>query len=188
VAGPGDRARSEEELIDAARAGEVRAFEELLERYESRVLRVVRLLGIPIDDREDVAQEAFVRAFRHVGGFRPGQDFGGWIYRIAVNACHDHRRTLRRRLARGEGALPAEEPPDRAPGPDRCLEQRDRRQRLETALESLSERERAVFVLCEMEGMGSPQVARSLNISSITVRRHLGRARRRLRETLKKMG
>jgi RNA polymerase sigma-70 factor (ECF subfamily) len=174
----------EERLVEAARRGEPRAFERLLERHESRVLRVLSLLGVPRDDREDVAQEVFVRVFRHLDRFRAGQPFSGWIYRITVNASHDHRRTLRRRRETG-GREGVPERADDAPGPAERLDLDDRRRRLEVALTALSERERAVFVLCEMEDLPTRDVARTLAISAITVRRHLGRARRRLQEILR---
>ena len=134
-----------------------------------------------------MAQEVFVRVFRHLDGFRTGESFGAWIYRIAVNASHDHRRQVVRRR---EAAL-APEHSERvtAPeaGPEDLAHRLDRRRRLERALDALSERERAVFVLCEMEGLATGRVARSLGITSITVRRHLGRARRRLGAELEKI-
>jgi RNA polymerase sigma-70 factor (ECF subfamily) len=171
-------------LVEAARRGEPRAFEELLDRHQSRVLRVLALLGVPRDDREDVAQEVFVRVFRHLDRFRPGRPFSGWLYRISVNACHDHRRSLRRRRETPEREGGQAERPDEGPGPGWRLDRSDQRHRLERAMETLSERERAVFVLCEMEELPTGQVARALSISTITVRRHLGRARRRLQASL----
>jgi len=170
---------SEAELVSAALAGDVRAFEALLARNERKVLRVLRLLGVPAQDRDDVAQEAFLRAFRHLDGFRPGRPFGAWIYRVAVNAAHDHLASAARRRR------------DEAPW-DPGLEERavkrtrgiDLASRLEAALEALTERERAVFVLLELEGLDTLEVARALGITRITVRRHLGLARARLRAIL----
>lgn len=172
-------------LVAAAVGGDDRAFEQLLRRHESRVVRLLRLLGVPAQDREDVAQEVFVRVFRHLDGYERGRPFEAWLYRITVNAAHDERRRQTRR-GRSEAAWPEEgpEPAAPAPGPDHRLFLRDRRERLERALEALSERERAVFVLCELEGLGCREVARVLAISSITVRRHLGRARRHLGKLL----
>jgi RNA polymerase sigma-70 factor (ECF subfamily) len=181
---PGESEEREDELIAAARAGVPRAFERLLSLHESRVLRVVRLLGIPPDDREDVAQEVFVRVFRHLDGFRRGQPFGAWVYRIAVNACHDHRKRSLRRQEAGTERDRLERAPAPVDGAEERIDRLDRRRRLERALRELSERERAVFVLCEMEGLPTAHVARALGITSITVRRHLGRARRRLQEVL----
>ena len=185
AAAAAERHAEDAALVAAAQEGDARAFEQLLARHEGTVLRLLRLLGVPSHDREDVAQEVFVRVFRHLGRFRRERRFDGWLYRLVVNASHDHhRRAARRRLretAWDEGADPH---PTEGDDPAQSLERSDRRHRLERALELLSERERAVFVLCEMQGEETRTVARALGISSVTVRRHLGRARRRLRSAL----
>jgi len=177
---------SDEDLAAAAADGDARAFETLLRRSEGRVLRVLRLLGVGREDREDVAQEVFVRVFRHLGGFRAGNSFPGWLYRISVNAAHDHRKK-RRRLARRESAWGGT-PEETAGGSGSAGEAArilESRRRLENALAALSERERAVFVLVELEGLETSAVARTLGITRITVRRHLGRARARLERHLR---
>ena len=182
---PDSDPRTDEALVARARTGEVRALEALLERYQGPVLRTLRLLGVPAQDREDVAQEVLVRVFRHLEGFRAGRSFGGWVYRISVNAAHDYRHGVKRRVSGEaswkEAARAEETPPEREGEAGRRLELREA---LEAALDLLSERERAVFVLREMEGLETREVARSLGITTITVRRHLGRARRRLRGQL----
>jgi len=172
------------ELVAAARDGQVRAFEQLLDRHQARVLRVLRFLGIPSQDREDVAQEVFVRVFRHLKGFRAGREFGAWLYRVTVNSAHDFR-SRRGRLARGEAPwAEAADPEDPRPGPGESARREELRRALEEALESLSERERTICVLREIEGLGSREVARALGITAVTVRRHLSRARRHLRDLL----
>ena len=182
--------RRESELTDAAlvgavRAGDERAFEALLLRHEGRVLRLLRLLEVSPADREDVAQEVFVRVFRHIGGFRSGRPFEAWVYRITVNAAHDHRRHSRRRDRREVAWDEAcDAAPDPRHGAEAIFDRKQARRRMESALAGLSERERAVFVLCHFEGLDTPQVARALGISSITVRRHQSRARDRLRAIL----
>lgn len=179
------RTASDEELAGAAQHGEVRAFEVLLDRHGAKVLRVLGYLGVAAQDREDVAQEIFIRVFRHLGSYRRGLPFGGWLYRVSVNAAHDFRKR-RARTARDE--VPAAEPPDvpdPGAGPAGRLGRRDLRRALLDAMEALSARERAVFVLREIEGLETGEIARTLGITSITVRRHLGRARRRLRERLR---
>jgi RNA polymerase sigma-70 factor (ECF subfamily) len=181
----GEHSGGDEALVAAAKEGDSAAFEGLLRNHEAEVLRVVRLLGIPAADHEDVAQEVFIRVFRHLDSYRPGRSFGGWLYRIAVNACHDHRRRAARR-SREEAASEQREAVDDRPGLEVLAGGSESRGLLEGALEALSERERAVFVLCEMEELPTREVARALQISSITVRRHLGRARRRLQEFLEK--
>lgn len=178
----------DESLVEQAGRGDEAAFELLLRRHEGRVLRVLRLLGVPRQDREDVAQEVFVRVFRHLQGYRRQQAFSGWVYRIAVNASHDYHGRRARRAAEGGWGEGIDESADAAPGPGEIFDQRDSRRRLETALLRISERERAVFVLRELEGLDTPQVARALGITRITVRRHLGRARAHLRELLARGG
>ena len=180
---PQDHEPSDDALVGAAREGRVRAFEELITRHETRVFRVLRLMGVPAQDREDVAQEVFVRVFRHLNGFRRGRPFRSWVYGITVNAAHDYRS--RRARTGGESACPdLPEAPDRGAGPAEAAEDRELRRRLLRALGRLSDRERAVFVLLELEGLDTRAAARTLGITAITVRRHLGRARTRLRRIL----
>ena len=154
---PSDDDALEPSLIEAARGGDARAFEELLTRHETRVFRVLRLLGVPASDRDDVAQNVFLRIFRGLDGFRAGRPFSSWVYKIAANAALDWR---------GQTAEP------------------DLARRLEAALDTLSERERAVFVLIEIEGVDRADAASALGINGITVRRHLGLAKVRLRLAL----
>ena len=175
---------SDETLARAAADGDVRALETLIDRHQQRVLRTLRFLGIPPQDREDVAQEVFVRVFRHLKGFRAGREFGAWLYRVTVNAAHDHRGRSSRRQ-RGESPwVEGVEHEDERPGPEESARQRELRLALGQALEELSERERTIFVLREIEQLPTREVARVLGITGVTVRRHLSRARARLREIL----
>jgi RNA polymerase sigma-70 factor, ECF subfamily len=177
---------SDDQLVAAAVDGDVRAFEALLDRHQAKVLRVLRLMGVPHRDREDVAQEVFIRVFRHLDGFKAGNPFAGWLYRVTVNASYDyHLRTGRQ--AKDEvpwDAEAGERAVHSGPGPEREAAGRGMRLRLEAALSELSDRERAVFILKELEGLDTLDVARALGITRITVRRHLGRARERLRGLL----
>lgn len=178
-----DRSNDADEavLIAAAKGGDARAFETLLHRHESRVFRVLRLLGVPRSDREDVAQEVFLRLFRGLSGFRAGRPFASWVYKIAANASHDWRA----RAARGRAETPWTEAAESWARPGPASDERlELAQRLEAALGALSEREREVFVLVEMEGVEREEAARLLGISAVTVRRHLGLAKDRLRSAL----
>ena len=179
------RAPSEDEtpepsLIEAARAGNARAFEELLRRHEVRVFRVLRLLGVPASDREDVAQNVFLRIFRGLDGFKTGRPFSSWVYKISSNAALDWRGQSdkqRREEAPWDDTL---DETTAAP----AVGNQDLARRLEAALETLSYRERSVFVLIEMEGIDRADAARALGINGITIRRHLSRAKERLRQAL----
>jgi RNA polymerase sigma-70 factor (ECF subfamily) len=179
--------RVDQRLVVAARDGDERALEQLLRRHEAPVLRLVRLLGVSPADREDVGQEIFVRVFRHLDGFKLGRSFRGWLYRITVNAVHDHRHRMTRRASReSPWNERMEDTPDAADGPPELVEAQESRRMLEEALDGLSARERAVFVLVEMQGLERRAAARALGITAITVRRHLSRARASLRRILEK--
>ncbi|HEX4825673.1 MAG TPA: RNA polymerase sigma factor [Candidatus Polarisedimenticolaceae bacterium] len=173
---------SEASLIEAARAGDARAFEALLRRHEARVLRVLRLLGVPVSDREDVAQNVFLRLFRGLDGFQKGRPFASWVYKVSANAALDWRGQSdqkRREEAPWDDAVE-----ETAPASLSAADRLDLARRLEGALETLTERERAVFVLIEMEGLDRDEAARVLGITAITIRRHLGLAKDRLRQAL----
>ena len=172
---------SDAELVARAIEGDERAFETILERHQVRVMRMLRLLGTPPADRDDLAQDVFVRVFRHLSGFNRGRAFEPWLYRITVNVAHDDRK--RRRRSREDPVEDPRELDDLAggePAPDDRAVASDQARRLERALDGLSARERAVFVLVELEQLTSREAAKSLGITQITVRRHLGRARERL--------
>lgn len=175
-------------LVGRALDGDELAFEALLDRHSPRVLRVMRLLRVAAQDRDDLAQEAFIRVFRHLGSFQQGRSFKAWVYRIAVNVVNDHRAERARAAGRNDDAERAPEPIDDRPGASERVRDRERREALETALDELSERERAVFVFAELEELSTLEVARTLGITRITVRRHLSRARARLRELLHEHG
>lgn len=179
--GPDDEA-----LIDAAQHGDVRALGALIDLHQGRVLRVLAFLGVRREDREDVAQEVFIRVLRYLEGFRRGQPFSAWIYRVTVNAAHDWTGRAGRHggtdLTGEDDALERLEDP--GIGPAEAALSADLQRRLGRALDGLSARERAVFTLRELEGLESREVSRVLGISQITVRRHLGRALRHLRAEL----
>jgi RNA polymerase sigma-70 factor (ECF subfamily) len=178
---PRDPEVADDALVVAALAGDARAFDTLLTRHESSVLRVLRLLGVPARDREDVAQEVFIRVFRHLKGYQRGRSFAGWLYRVSVNAAQDYRvrasRTAREEAPWIDGLEPRT-------GQSGAADGGDVRRQLEAALLQLTDRERAVFVLREIEGLDTHEIARALGITGITVRRHLGLARDRLRVIL----
>jgi RNA polymerase sigma-70 factor (ECF subfamily) len=178
-----DRGGDEVALIEAAREGDARAFERLLALHEARVYRVLRLLGVARADRDDVAQDAFLRIFRGLVRFTPGGRFDSWVYKIAVNAARDWREQADRRK-RDEAPWEGDRDDFRPAAGPGAAEQLDLARRLEAALALLSHRERAVFVLVEMEGMERTDVARTLGITGITVRRHLSLAKERLRGAL----
>ena len=165
-----------DELILRARDGEERAYEEILLMFEGRALAIAHQMGASRADAEDIAQEAFLKLFRHVGSYKGGRRFTAWFYRIVVNAARDQFR---------KKGPATEEIPDGAGEPEAEQEVGpEGYRRIRAALLLLTEREREVVVLRDLHGLGTWEVARALGLNPITVRRHAQRARKRIRELL----
>ena len=186
-------ADADREALARVAAGDVDAFQGLVERHQDRLVAVCqRLLG----DREaarDAAQEVFLKAFRKARDFEPRAQVSTWLYRIAVNHCLNLLR--RRRIARllpwsgagaaagsdgGEDEPPAFDPPDEAPGPEAAVESRRRWQRARRAIERLPPGQRAVLVLVRFEGLAYAEAAEALGITVGAVESRLIRALRNL--------
>jgi RNA polymerase sigma-70 factor, ECF subfamily len=174
--------RDETLLLARARGGDVSAFEEVVRRHQRRVygvaLRIVRSHAVA----DDVAQEAFVRAWRSLDRFEVTRPFAPWVCRIAANLAVNHVRSP---VARED---PLVEDRERAvdPGSDPLgsLLDAEAREVLEGALGSLSAEQRAVFVLRTVEEMSYREIAEALGVSPGTVMSRLFRARERLARSL----
>jgi RNA polymerase sigma-70 factor (ECF subfamily) len=169
---------SEIELIKRAGSGDPQASRELYRRYAPRVYAIVRRLAGDDALAEDWAQEAWVRAFRALPGFRGESRFSTWLHRIAVNSAL-HGRRWRDRRTRHEVALPA------------VLPQRDSGDRtvlrlaLDRALDSLPDGMRRVLVLHDVEGYTHEEIAGLLGVTPGTSKSQLFKARARMRKLLR---
>ena len=184
---------AERELIEAAQRGDQGAFSELVRLYDRSVLRIALRILRSQEDARDAYQEAFLKVYRKLDTFRFQCRFHTWLYRIATNVCLDH---LRRRKARPEfTALEAEETSGRSPlhaapdskpsgSPDRMLGNRETSERIARAMETLSDRERVVFILRHYEGMRLRAIGEACSISEDSAKQCLFRATRKLRKEL----
>ncbi|MFY9610352.1 MAG: sigma-70 family RNA polymerase sigma factor [Blastocatellia bacterium] len=172
--------------LERAKQGDTRAFEEIIDRYQRKVMTTSwRMLGNQ-EDARDAAQEVFLRAYRYLGGFKLDQDFSGWLYRIIVNVCRDHarKRGSRQQFAsfeeeRDAGAFQSLASSDDVEGNAIRSQQRAL---IAEALETLSTRERAALVLRDLEGLSTEQVARILGSSQTTVRSQISSARTKIKQ------
>ena len=171
-------------LVGRARAGDERAMEEIIRAFEARVLRLARHMLGDWAEAEDVAQEVFLQAFRRLDRLDPARNPAGWIVRVTVHACWDR---LRERGRRSEATLAPAELESTLQGPYAAAEQSQQREFLRRSLLLLTPRERAVFILHDVDGEEVAAIAGALRIHRITVRRHLSRARERLRAHLAEM-
>ena len=176
---PIPEAEGEGEWVERARAGDAAAFGMLVERYGDRAYGLAfRMLG-STSDAEEVAQDAFVRAWRALPRFRGESSFSTWLHRIVVRRALDRSATLKTRRAR-ETALEdldsvGPDAPAAAPVPG------DLTRRLDRLLGALSDMQRAVVLLYYYEDHSVEHVAQSLSIPVGTVKTHLHRARALLR-------
>ena len=164
-----------------AQAQDQRAFRALVERYADRAhglaLRIVRTPA----DAEEVAQDAFVRAWLALPRFRGEASFSTWLYRIVARRAFDRAAVLRRRSGRETDIEAAEETAAKGTGSN-ADEGRLRARRMERLVAGLPEAQRAAVTLFYYEGRSVEQVAASLGMPQGTVKTHLSRARARLRD------
>ena len=175
-------AAAETSLIEQARNGDRNAFGELVCRYYPGVVQVIYRLCNERGLAEDMAQEAFVRAWVNLPSFRPQSSFRNWLYRIAVNATLDVlRRKPEERLEDEDMQMLA----DQTPGPESALIEKERLAVLQEAVSALPEAARTVLVLREYGDLSYQEIAGVLDVPIGTVMSRLNYARNRLRELLK---
>jgi RNA polymerase sigma-70 factor (ECF subfamily) len=185
------------ELIRQAQRGDRVAFEALVRQYDQAVLRLALHLTGSEQDAQDVYQEAFLKAYRHVGNFRFECSFYTWIYRIVTNLCLDHLRRKKTRRedapvitdASGEEYSLLDQVADDRSGadPERDLMRRELGGKINAALEKLTPRERMVFELKHYQGLKLRTIGEMLNTTEETAKNTLFRATQKLRGTLSPM-
>jgi RNA polymerase sigma-70 factor (ECF subfamily) len=167
-------------LVDAARAGSQVAFETLVDRYREPVVRLAYRLTHDADEAKDIAQDAFLRAYRRLGQFHPDRPFARWLFVIARNASLDAIRRRRRVAA----LVFAESNVEIEPGPEELALQHEEAMRVHAALEALPPKYRDVLELYYISGFRYREIAIELDIPIGTVKTYISRAKRRLREEL----
>ena len=179
-----DARLDDRELIDAAQGGDREAFEELVRRtYPDTYTLAWRLTGNE-EDARDVAQEAYLRAWRGIGKFRGDAQFSTWLYRITANAASTYLRKQRRRRT---VTLDLIDDPIETAGeyqPAAMAEANDLLDRLTIAIDELPTKLRQVVVLRDVYGMAHEQIATELGITETAAKVRLHRARRKLRDVL----
>jgi len=169
-------------LVRAAQAGDQRAFRQIVERYQRRVYRVARGLTRSHEDADDLAQEAFLRAWRALDRFRVGEPLYPWLARIVTNLAYSLFRQRRRRPETSiEPLVEAGMQWGVDDDPSAHAADRERSAYLAEAFEALSEDHRAILVLRVVEGMSYDEIARTLEIAPGTVMSRLSRARTELK-------
>jgi RNA polymerase sigma-70 factor (ECF subfamily) len=182
------------DLVHASKNGDVAAFEQLVKRYDRKLLRIAQHVTHNREDSEDAVQEAFLKAFQHLSDFREDSKFSTWLIRITLNQSLMKLRKQRRAIRdvsleedfhAGEDMLPMEVT-DWAPDPEQLYRTSELRDILIKALRELRPILRVVFVLRDIEGLSIAETAEVLKLSHSAVKARLWRGRLQLRERLNK--
>ena len=150
------------------------SFEELYDTYAEAIFRTLARLGVEAMHLEDAAQEVFVTAWKKQSGFAQRSTLKTWLTGIAINVASHHRRSAGRR---GIATEVSDQLPSARPGPEADLQRRQGLQLLQSVLKGLSDEQREVFVMMEMEGLSAPEASALLNVGSNTVYSRLRLAR-----------
>lgn len=184
------RGASDEALALALQDGDERAFEELIRRHQGRVYAVAYRLTFNREDAMDVAQDAFIKVHRKIGSWKPKGSFLAWLLRLTANQAIDHARRSRRHGMRSAGGAARTDLPARIAAPevgatDRQAGASEIEERIQAALVTLSPSQRTVFVLRHYEGMKLNEIAPVMKCSVGSVKVHLFRAMKKMRNELK---
>jgi len=181
------------DLVHASKNGDVVAFEELVKRYDRKLLRIAQHVTHNREDAQDAVQEAFLKAFQNLSQFREDSKFSTWLIRITINQS---LMKLRKQRVGTEVFLDEDFQSDRdvlpmqaadwAPNPEQLYWAAELRDILVNTLNELRPILRTVFVLRDIEGLSTAQTAEVLNLGHAAVKARLWRARLQLREGLNK--
>ena len=187
---------TEQELVALAKKGDQDAFSQLVEANQNKIYSLaLRMTGSP-EDGADLAQEAFLRAWRSLPSFQEESSFSTWLYKLTSNLCIDFLRKEKRRKAVAitvsldddQDESPPVEVPDHRFTPEAEVERRELRAAMSRALKTMSEEHRQILILREVEGLSYTEIAQLLDVEEGTVKSRLARARISLRNILQKDG
>jgi len=179
------------DIVKGAANGDLGSFEQIVLLYQDKVYSLSLRLTGSAQDAEDLAQEVFVKAYRHITSFRGDSDFGTWIHRIAVNTWLNQKRkgqtqaaySLDEPIYSGDAEI-KREIPDLSQDPESVLLSSQMSEKLQRAVESLPKDQKAALLLREVEEYTYEEIAMMMGCSVGTVKSRLARARNALRGSL----
>lgn len=181
---------TERELVQKAQSGDQDAFAQLIRDNETRIYTLALRMTGSREDAQDLAQEAFLSAWRALSSFKGDATFSTWVYRLTSNACIDHlRKQKRRQEVVQTQSLDDEERgsidlPDRRFDPQTELERGELRAAVERGLAALPDHQRQILVMRELSGLSYQEISDVLQMDLGTVKSRIARARSALRKRL----
>jgi RNA polymerase sigma-70 factor (ECF subfamily) len=181
-------------LVERVLDNDLAAFEQLVSRYQNKIMAYVARMLNDHEEAEDVTQEVFIKAYRSLDSFRGASSFSTWLYRIATNLCIDR---VRKRKRSPQQAYSLDEPfdkdeesggrdvPDVTNEPSLGVEREELRQQVRLTVAQMPEKLRSVLVMCDIQGMAYEQIAQVLDCPIGTVKSRLFHARADLARRLR---
>lgn len=183
---------SEKDLLQESRKGNLAAFDELIRRHQSRVYATIYHMTFNREDADDLTQETFIKAYKALKSFKGDAAFYTWIYRIAVNKTINFLKQRRRKF--NHLSLNKSDPADEGRGigrefvsehtPRRDIRLKELQEKLNEAMQKLSEVHRLVVTLHDIQGMPHDEIGKIMDCNTGTVRSRLFYARRQLQAYL----
>ncbi|MEA1967121.1 MAG: sigma-70 family RNA polymerase sigma factor [Thermodesulfobacteriota bacterium] len=180
----------EQELVQRLKKGQQWAVNVLVDRYQNRLLKLAYGITMDMEDSQDVVQDVFVKAVKHIHGFRYKSSLWGWLRKITINACLNWKRKLKRRFKWHHQSLESENDPllykrtETILNPESILREKELNEKLMQAVKKLPEGNRVVFVLNTFEDLSYKEIAQTLNIRKGTVNSRLYHARKQIMAAL----
>jgi len=178
--------RNENKLIERAARGDGAAFSELMSAHEGRMYAVALRMCGNREDAQDCLQDAMIRVFKAISGFKGQSSFSTWVYRITMNTCLDElRRRKNRQNTSLDGLLDTGwAPSDDLDTPERHALASEKRREIERAIAELPEDMRSAIVLRDVQGFAYDEIAQMLGANVGTIKSRISRGREKLREKL----
>lgn len=183
--------KQEELLIRKAQRGNLQAFENLVYRYDAKIMRLIFNMVNNVEDTRDLYQEVFIRVFKSIKNFRFQSEFYTWLFRITVNVCINYRK---RKISHQHESLDDYlDENDRNwrivvavenRNPEQTLINKELNDQIQQSIDNLSPRQRSVFILKHYHGYKLSEIANIMNCSEGTVKNYMFRAVQKMKKSL----
>jgi len=177
--------KNEDELVGEVLEGDQSSFESLLRPHRQGLLNMAYRMTGNMEEAKEICQEALIKTYRYLNRFEKGKSFKSWIYKITMNSAYDFLRKKKRStdIIESQKSLDLSV----SPNPEQQYLNREIRSKVEACLQNLSPKEKAVFLLRDGDGFSVGETSKILKCSSLSVRTHLSRARKKIRAQFDKV-
>lgn len=184
---------NDEKLVKKVKNGDADAFEQIIIKYEKKIFGLIYNMLRNENEIEDVAQEVFIKVYKNLDKFNGDSSLYTWIYKIATNLCLDQIKKRKEviyideKLQLDDGEVEIQIPSDEKLQ-DEIYEQKELKQKLESCIDKLPEKQKVMIVLRDIKGLSYDEIAEILDLKLGTVKSQINRARLKLKELLEKDG